>query len=330
MQKSKRPARNTRKKPSSKRPILYLLITAIVIGVVIYYLDHARKPVPVETPEPPTVTTPEKPAAPPKKTPPPEEIVKPGKTTPEVAKPVQKQYSTPAVVLPPVKMPKIPGESFVAIIIDDMGANLSEVRQLMNIGVPLTFSIIPGLRQSREVALAAHAKGYEVMLHIPMEPRDYPLRRLESNGLLLSYSDGEIESRVRDLMNVIPHVVGANNHMGSRFTENRVKMGIVLKVLKEHGMFFVDSVTTPKSVGLSLSREMGLRATARNAPFLDNSEDVSAIKQQLASLARMAVKKGSAVGICHPHAATIRALAEELPAMRKDGIRFVYVSKLVR
>lgn len=200
----------------------------------------------------------------------------------------------------------------------------------MNIGVPLTFSVIPGLRQAREVAMAAHGNGYEVMLHIPMEPQDYPRRRLEDNGLLLAYDNNEIESRVRGFMNVIPHAIGANNHMGSRFTEDRGKMSIVLKVLKEHGMFFVDSMTTPKSVGLSLSREMGLRATARTAPFLDNSADVAAVKQQLASLAKLAVNRGSAVGICHPHPATIRALAEHLPVMRKDGIRFVYVSKLAR
>lgn len=330
MQKSKRPARNSRRKKSSKRPYLYLLITAVVIGAILYYLDHAKKPVPVEGPERPPVTVTEKPVVRPEVKPPSQEAAEQGEKAPEVAKPVHKPYSTSTPVLPPVKPPKVAGTGVVAIIIDDMGSSVSEVSKLMNIGVPLTFSVIPGLRQAREVALSAHDRGYEVMLHIPMEPQDYPRRRLEDNGLLLSYDDSEIESRVRGFMNVIPHAIGANNHMGSRFTEHRGKMGIVLKVLKGHGMFFVDSVTTSKSVGSSLAREMGVRTTARTAPFLDNSEDVAAIKQQLASLSKLAVKRGSAVGICHPHAATIRALAEELPVMRKNGIRFVYVSKLVR
>jgi uncharacterized protein len=107
-------------------------------------------------------------------------------------------------------------------------------------------------------------------------------------------------------------------------------MGVVLGALKRRGLFFVDSVTSSRSVGLSLSREMGLRAAARTAPFLDNSEDVAAIKIQLGALARMAVKRGSAVGICHPHKATIQALTEELPAMRARGIHFLAVSSLVR
>jgi len=94
-------------------------------------------------------------------------------------------------------------------------------------------------------------------------------------------------------------------------------------------MFFVDSVTTPHSVGLKLAREMGVRTAARNV-FLDNVQDVAAIRKQIQQLARLAVKRGSAIGICHPHPATIQALAEELPVMQKAGIKFVYASELVR
>ncbi len=306
-------------------------MTVVLIGLVLYILDHSRKTVPEKPAGKPAVTAPDKPFPSPETTLPPVQTERPaGEETAVARKPAHKQYSSPAAAVPVVKPPKIAGTGVVALIIDDMGSSVAEVRTLMNIGVPLTFSVIPGLRQAREVATVAHGNGYEVMLHIPMEPQDYPQRKLESNGLLLGYGDKEIEARVRGFMNVIPYAVGANNHMGSRFTEDRGKMRVVLEVLKENGMFFVDSMTTPKSVGLSLSRDMGLLSSARTAPFLDNSADVFAIKLQLASLARLAVKKGSAVGICHPHPATIRALSEELPVMRSRGICFVYASKLVR
>lgn len=325
MSKSKPSPRNSRRKQPSKRPIIYLLLTVILIGLVLYLLDYSKKKIPEKTPIKPPISVPVKPS------PVPEKPLRPKVPKKPVTKmPDHKQYSSPGIAVPVVRPPKVTGTGVVALIIDDMGANVSEVRELMKIGVPLTFSVIPGLHQYREVATIAHNGGYEVMVHIPMEPQDYPQRRLENNGLLLSYSDKEIEARVRGFMNVIPYAVGANNHMGSRFTEDRGKMGVVLSVLKENGMFFVDSMTTPKSVGLAMARELGMRATARSAPFLDNSEDVSAIKVQLASLTKLAVKKGSAVGICHPHRGTIQALTEELPIMRKQGIRFVYVSKLVK
>jgi len=145
----------------------------------------------------------------------------------------------------------------------------------------------------------------------------------------MAESDEEIDRQVNEYLRVIPYTVGANNHMGSRFTENEPKMQDVLQVLKGRGMFFIDSVTTPHSVGLKLAREMGVRTAARNV-FLDNVQDVAAIRKQIQQLARLAVKRGSAIGICHPHRATIQALAEELPVLQKAGIKFVYASELVR
>lgn len=322
---------NTRKKQGGFRPFVYLILTIALIILLFFVLDKLKRPAPVrpggkppvERPAPP-VERPGKPLPPEK----PEKVEEPAMPEkPAKPAPVHKGYTAP---VPVVKPPVITGEGTIAIIIDDMGSSLKEAEDLMNIGVPLTFSVIPGLRQAREVAEAVHAGGYDVMLHIPMEPHDYPARRLETNGLLLAHSEGEIEKRMKGYFQAVPYAAGANNHMGSRFTEDRDKMLVVLEMLRAKGMFFVDSMTTPKSVGLSLSRELGLHATARSAPFLDNSQDVVAVKAQLGALEKLARKRGSAVGICHPHRTTIQALAEELPRMRSRGIRFVSVSRLVR
>ena len=105
-------------------------------------------------------------------------------------------------------------------------------------------------------------------------------------------------------------------------------MQSVLKVLKGREMFFVDSKTSPASVGYSLARKMGLKAGTRQV-FLDNVQNVAAIKAQLRQVADTARKRGSAIAICHPHQTTIQALSSMLPAMKKDGITFVYASQLV-
>jgi len=340
VRKPKRGSGNTRNKQGGSRPFVYLILTIVLIVVLFFLLEKGKKPKPVKPPAKPPIERPgspiirpEKPALPeiPEKTEKTEKPEKPEKPVKPVKPvPIQKGYSAPPVAVPAVKTPKVTGVGTIALIIDDMGTSVREANELMGIGVPLTFSVIPGLRQAGEVAKAAHGRGYDVMLHIPMEPQGYPRQRLEANGLLLAYSGDEIEQRMRGYLQAVPYAVGANNHMGSRFTEDRDKMRAVLGVLRDRRMFFVDSMTTPKSVGLSLSRELGLQATSRNAPFLDNSQDVSAIKVQLGALERMARKRGSAVGICHPHRATIQALTEELPLMRGRGIRFVYVSGLVR
>ena len=246
--------------------------------------------------------------------------------------PVQEIYT--AAIIPsyiPKEKPKQrrvlkPGS--VAIVIDDMGASLQELATLTSLKAPLTFSVIPQLPHATEVAEAAHARGYEVMLHIPMEPKGYPHRKLEKDGLLVSLSDQEIDRRLRRYLELVPHAVGANNHMGSRFTEDTSKMLPVMQLLKQKGLFFLDSKTTPLSVGYSLAHELGMKSASRNV-FLDNVQEVGAIRAQLQLLAQVARKRGFAIAIGHPHRATIEALTQSLPLLSAQGITYVKLSQVV-
>jgi len=217
----------------------------------------------------------------------------------------------------------------LAIIVDDMGSSLNEARELLAINVPLTFSLIPGLPKVNAVAELAHSAGQAVMVHLPMEPLGYPERRLESNGLLVTQSDEEIKARTVALLDGVPLAKGANNHMGSRFTEHEEKMLPVLKVLKGRGLFFIDSLTTPKSKGSAVAESLGVKSAVRNV-FLDNQQDVVAIKKQLYAAAEMSRRKGGVVAICHPHSTTITALKEALPELQRAGIKFVSAGDFVR
>ena len=314
---------NKRKKPAgSKRPLIYLFMVIAMIVLAFFLLDKLKKSAPVTVQEKPVQ---EKPV---------QEIVVPIERHKMPARHdnvniEQQPYTTTIAPLPKHPRKKAFGPGTVAIIVDDMGSSVREVNELMEIRLPLTFSIIPSLAREKGVAEAAHAKGYQVMIHIPMEPQGYPHQRMEKSGLLLSQSDDEIKKRLNGFLKEIPYAIGANNHMGSRFTEDKVKMETVLGFLKERGLFYIDSKTTPHSVGYSLAREMGLETASRNV-FIDNVQDVEAIKTQLEQLAGMARRKGVAIGICHPHKATITALTTAMPELRKSGINFVYAADLVR
>jgi len=216
----------------------------------------------------------------------------------------------------------------LAIIVDDMGSSLQEARALATIGVPINFAIIPGLRHDRDVALFAAGQGIEILLHMPMQPKEYPQRRLESNGLLLEQSDEELRSRMRGYLELLPQAVGANNHMGSGFTENADKMRVVLNVLKEHGLFFVDSITTPKTTGLKVAAEIKL-ASARRDVFLDNEQNEEYIRGQLNQAVARARKNGRAIAICHPHPVTVATLTKALPELQSKGITLVKITRLI-
>jgi uncharacterized protein len=316
MARARKVARNRRKKQTNRKSGLVLfLMVLIVIAGIFYFLAKSR----VVPPKPPVagIRSAERQKMPPR------EARLPG---------TMEDYSSTVLPGPGALRSKKrlqPGSGAIAIIIDDMGNSSHEADMLLAIDLPLTFSIIPGLANARSVAEAAHRKGQEVMVHIPMEPKNVQGKPFEKNGLLLELSDEEIVKRLRGYIDAVPYAVGANNHMGSRFTEDRPKMRTVLTVLKEKRMYFIDSKTTPASIGDVLAREMGIRTAARTV-FLDNEEDVAAIRAQIAKLAGIARKTGGAIGICHPHKSTIQALTVSLPVLKSEGISFVPASELTR
>jgi polysaccharide deacetylase 2 family uncharacterized protein YibQ len=245
--------------------------------------------------------------------------------------PLQEMYTAAVIPYTPSEKPKMKPllkAGSLAIVIDDMGASLQELNSLTSLNVPLTFSVIPQLPHATEVATTAHGKGYEVIVHLPMEPKGYPQRRLEQNGLLLRLSDEEIDRQVRRYLDLVPYAAGANNHMGSRFTEDSAKMLPVMQVLKQKRLYFLDSKTTPLSVGYSLAHELGMKSGFRNV-FLDNVQEVGAIRTQLQQAAQIARKRGYAIAICHPHKTTIEALTRILPELKAEGITFVKLSQVV-
>jgi hypothetical protein len=322
-----RPNRQKQKQGGGRYAALAIL-TLIFLAVIAYLLLSPRKQVSKPPPEPPPVAKkheppPPRPALPPlvQKAPRPE------------LKPLPKPAPPPEQAAPVAPSPPAPeggkGRGQLAIIIDDMGTSMQEARSLTAIGVPLTFAIIPGLRSYREVASFAAASGIETMIHIPMQPKGWPQRRLEGNGLLVSMNDGDIREQLERFFRDIPRAVGANNHMGSEFTEHQDKMLPVLEVLNGRGLFFIDSVTSPRSVGQKLARELGVRSGRRNV-FLDNEQNFAYISGQLGQAVRLAKKSGSAIAICHPHQATIKTLAAALPGLERQGITLVPASRLVR
>ena len=138
----------------------------------------------------------------------------------------------------------------------------------------------------------------------------------------------EMTGRINECLESFPYISGVNNHMGSKFTEDSSSMKILLEILKQRKLFFLDSRTTPDTVAFSLAKEMGVK-TAEKDLFLDNVKDVNAIKAKINELAEISLANGLSVGICHPHPATLKALKDTIPRLEAQGIEIVSVSELV-
>lgn len=216
----------------------------------------------------------------------------------------------------------------IALILDDVGYDAAAPRRAASLGVPLSFAVIPGTPHGVESADFLASRGFEVLCHLPMEPEGFPGVSPGDRAILTSMSDAEIRAQTVEMLRSIPHAVGVNNHMGSLATTDRRVMANVLAALRDEGVFFVDSRTTARSVGVPLARELGIRHGERSV-FLDDDRSEAAIRRQLALLAKTA-DETTAIGIGHLYPSTLRVLAEELPALRRRGYRFVAVSAVVR
>lgn len=216
----------------------------------------------------------------------------------------------------------------IAIVLDDWGYNAENLELLGKIEVPLTLAILPFHEYSRTVAEFARRHNFHVIIHMPMEPKNKEYVGLEPRTLMTHMDKETMNSILEDAFDNIPHARGINNHMGSLATEDEAFMATVFQFLKKRNVFFLDSLVTPDSVCVRLAKEKRVKF-ARRSVFLDNSADQSYINNQLEELARLSDEHGAAIGIGHDRKATLEVLLEKIPAFKKRGYRFVFVSALV-
>ncbi len=216
----------------------------------------------------------------------------------------------------------------IAIVIDDFGYNINNLDSLFNIGQPVTLSILPSLAYSRRIAQRASERGYETILHLPLESHNKGVRE-ESDTIKASMPREEVVLRLQKEIESVPGCVGVSNHMGSKSTEDTALMTVIFEYLKKNNLYFFDSLTSQKSVCRNVAVAVGLRYARRDV-FLDNSNDSDYIKKQMQETKRIAVKRGRAIAVCHDRPSTIAVLAEVMPEMKREGIRFVKLSELVK
>lgn len=216
----------------------------------------------------------------------------------------------------------------IALIIDDIGNSRSRAQDFLKIDIALTFSILPHLPYSRELALEMNRTGYEVMLHQPMEP--YNTQYDPGPGALFI---GDDRRRMRDVMaaniDSVPYADGVNNHMGSKFTESREDISAALKIIKKNNLFFVDSCTSNRSKAYDTARAFSIPSLSRRI-FLDNIREESAVLLELNRLKKCALRTGQAVGIGHPFPQTARAIHRFARDENNAGIELVSVSELLK
>lgn len=214
----------------------------------------------------------------------------------------------------------------VAIIIDDIGHRKKLALDIIALDMNLSFSVLPQSPFADVLAKKILSSGKDLLLHLPLEPSDSKWDP-GPGALMLAMTPATIRTRLQEDLSGFTFI-GMNNHMGSKFTADKKAMHGLLSIIKDKNLFFVDSLTSAKSVAYASAQELGIK-TAKRDIFLDNEQTPKAIQKQFEKLIAIANKRGSAIGIGHPYPATLKALTASQKILASE-VELVGIHKLVK
>ncbi len=215
---------------------------------------------------------------------------------------------------------------FISIILDDLGHNLERGKRAIALPADITVSVLPYAEHAERLARLADESGREVMLHMPMA--NVSGKEIGPGGLTADLTRDDFVRLVDAAFERVPEARGMNNHMGSLLTTRATEMSWLMEQVKARGLYFIDSRTTHETVAQLIAGEHSV-ATGRRDVFLDNEQTVEAIEKAFERLIRKAYEQGTAIGIAHPHRATLEVLEAKLPELHERGIRIVPVSHTI-
>ena len=211
------------------------------------------------------------------------------------------------------------------VIFDDMGLDRRAFTEIMTLPGPFTLAFLPYANNVQPLVDEARRRGDEILLHLPMEPSgsaDPGPHSLEA-----AMRQDKLFDTLEWNLARFDGYAGVNNHMGSKFTRDEQSMKRVLSLLKQRGLFFVDSLTTSGSAASRAGAAVGAEVFVRDV-FLDAEPGREAVRRQLALAEAIAVKTGYAVVICHPRRETLDVIGPWLTTAPARGIELSTITTL--
>lgn len=247
--------------------------------------------------------------------------------TPPAARPNGTPLDEPAWRRFAATAPERDGRPMVAVVVDDLGMDRRRTARTIGLAGPLTLSFLPYAGDLPEQTARARGGGHELLVHVGMEPTSGSVDP-GPNVLLTGLAAEETRRRLIWGLERFGGYVGINNHMGSRFTADAAGMAVVMEELHGRGLLYLDSRTTPATVGPEAARQAGVPFAERSV-FLDPLGGVATVKDQLAEAEGVARRRGVVVAIGHPHDATLDALEAWLPGLEARGLVLAPLSAVV-
>lgn len=229
-------------------------------------------------------------------------------------------YARPAPVIPP-------GTPRLAVLLIDMG--LSErltIPALEQLPGQVTVALNGNSPKLADYLSNARARGHEVLLDIPAEPRFYPEEDPGPTALMTRIGNEENIKRLRTWLAQAPGALGILSTSGTQYVTDASAMTPVVNELGLRGLAWLD--TGDKSIGSKLANQTQV-ATATVNIDLDRTLTPSAIKKQFESALAFARTNESVLIVARPYPLTVSLLIELLGTLPDAGVALVPASALL-
>jgi uncharacterized protein len=235
-------------------------------------------------------------------------------------------------IVPGKGLGRVEVKARLALIIEDYGTDRVAARRFADLPGTFTAAIRPNVSGAQAAAKDAAQAGMEVLLDLPLEPKDYPTRNPGDNAILVDLSGREIRNRLARALDIVGPVRGVKTFMGGLAVEDRDVMRVVFEELRNRRLYFLDATQSPYSVVPDLAQELGVPALVLSsiAEIDEGRASSSTIAIRFQDLLRRCQAKGYAVGIIHPRAETHEVLARLLPRMAQDGIVVMGLTEVMK
>lgn len=173
----------------------------------------------------------------------------------------------------------------------------------------------------------ARRGGHEILLQVPLEPFDYPENDPGRLTLVSRDSAAANLKRLHEAMGRMTNYTGVMNYLGGRFLAESEALEPVMRDIASRGLLFLDDGSSAQSLSASYAKAFGGPHAFADV-VLDQEVSKAAVLKKLDELERVALRKGSAIGVASAFDESVDAVTQWAREAQGRGIEIVGVSVL--
>ena len=217
----------------------------------------------------------------------------------------------------------------IAILVTGLGLNQAASMAAIDTLPPgATLGFSPYGRELQGLVSAARGNGNEVVMELPLEPYDFPNNDPGQNTLIADASTKANGNRLRWVMSRFTGYAGLASVEGGKFLSDPKNTRLLLDAIGKRGVYFVDSAISDQSVARDEAQRTGA-SFARANLRIDANPSRETIAESLSALEKLALQRGSAIGVAGSYPGTIGQIAAWANELEKKGFALVPVSALL-